>query len=94
MARGQRDLVSSVDTEALHADVGREHGQVRQRDLPSPSDRFADRGSHVQGGVEEDRLGQQGGELEGLLLLGIVVCDHPALPNRQQKETSPVVLSE
>jgi hypothetical protein len=44
--------------------------------------------------VEEDRVGQQGGELEGLLLLGIVVGDHPALPNQQQKETSPVALSE
>src|SRR5450755_3134353 len=89
---GQGQLVGGVDAEALDAggEVGREHGQVLLGDGPALGDQLADRRHHVQGGVEDDRVGQQGGELEDLLLLlGVVVGDHPGVaepaPGPQQQ---------
>lgn len=98
MARRQGDLVGGVYAEALDVGVSRrrERGQLLRCDLlPSLSVQFADRDHPVQGAVEDDRVGQQGGELECLLLiLGSLPAITPALLNRHQEENLARALSE
>ncbi len=80
--RGEGDLVGGVGAETL--DVGgqvrREGGEVLGGDGPALGGQVADDRGHVHGGVEDHAVGQEGGELDDLLLLvGVVVGDDPAV---------------